>query len=684
MLDADRFASGSRVAADPRDVDAPQQDARPLAPAELAWAALLPCALAAVAAILLLGPPLGHALSSPGADALWPATWWAAQGRPEPVEYGRYVLALLAPLALAAAVLAGARRPPRLRPRTIRAVVAAGQAGLLALVAVAVLGQRNAIPAGRQQEELLDTTMLVVAAVLVLAALLAMRSAGAGAAVARIARERPWLRIACAAVAVAVAATWLLEAIQTDRLVEDLGQMNWTLTDPFAVLNGHDPLVDYRLVYAKLLPYPAALALLAFGTNAFVYTLFMTALSLLALVAAYAVLRRVAGSSLLALGLFVPLVAMSDMRHMMLVPAMWPMRYGGAFLLAWLVARQIDGDRPRRLWTLFAVAGVVSVNQLDFGIAALLACVAALLCARPPRSPRDVLRLAGGVGGGVLVAVAAVSLLTLARAGSLPRLELLLEWPRIFTNLGWFSMPMPNVGLHLAIYATFAAAIAVAAVRVARGAEDRLLTGMVAWSSVFGLLAGGYYAGRSDDMKLAAMFAAWSLALALLTVVCVRSLAARGWRSPTVAELLVLYGFALSICTIGQLSSPPALIRRLTAAAPPVQYRPLAKQFIAPHVTRGDKVAILLPEGPRLAYELGLDNVAPYQSQNAIVTRRQMQTLLDVLEREQIEEVFMPVPGASLLREVSSAPEHVRRLQAVGFTVGAASNGMLELHRSRD
>ncbi len=35
---------------------------RALAPGEAAWVALVPCALVALGAILLLGPPLGHLL----------------------------------------------------------------------------------------------------------------------------------------------------------------------------------------------------------------------------------------------------------------------------------------------------------------------------------------------------------------------------------------------------------------------------------------------------------------------------------------------------------------------------------------------------------------------------------------------------------------------------------------------
>jgi hypothetical protein len=655
---------------------------RALTPAEIAWAASIPCALLTLAAIVVLGPPLGHALLRPGSDALWPPTWAIAQGQPEPVEQGRFLLAVLAPPLYALAVLAASRRPPRLHPQAIRAIVWSGQVGALAFVVLAVLAQNGVVPAGREVSAYFGTRMFEVAAAIVAATLLVMRRERVRERIAHLALERTATRIACAAIAVAFSATWLIEGLDTDRLAEGAGVMDWTLNDAFAVLNGHDPLVDYHLVYAKLLPYPAALALLAFGKNGFVYTLFTTVLSVFALLAVYALLRRLVRSSLLALGLFAPFVALSDTGHTMILPAMWPMRYGGAYLLAWLTARHLDGARPRRAWIVFLVAGVVTINDLEFGLAALLASAAALLCARPPRSARDLARLAGSLAAGLLGAIGLVSILTLARAGALPKPSLLLEWPRIFTNLGWFSIRMPTLGLHLAFYASFVAALGVAIVRLARGAQDTLLTAMLAWSGIFGLAAGGYYAGRSDEIKLESIFSTAAFALVLLTIACVRALAARGWRAPTLAELLVLLGFALSICMLTLLPPPGPLIARLTRHQPAAWYRPLAERFIRPHISPGQKVAILLPEGFRLAYELRLDNVSPYPFQDAIVTRHQMQTLIDALERERVTEVFMPAPGYKVLVEAEAAPEQVQRLREVGFERGASQPGMLELRRS--
>lgn len=655
---------------------------RALTPAEAAWVGLVPCALVALVAILLLGPPLGHLLVRPGGDALWPPGWWEARGQPEPVKQGRFALAVLAPLLPIAVVAVNARRPLRMRARTIRAVADASQAALLAYVAVMLLAQRNVLDAGRHLEAVFSVGMLALAAAIAAAVAIAPRADRIRDAVARLARERLTTRVACVAIAAGFASVWLLEAIETDRLVEDHSLMTWTLNDVFAVLNGHDPLVDYHAIYAKLLPYPTALVLLAFGTTGFVYTLFMAVLSILALLAVYAVLRRIVHSSLFALALFAPFVALSDWRHTMIMAEMWPARYGGAYLVAWLTARHLDGRRPQRAWPLFTVAALVVVNDLEFGLAALLAVVAALLCARPSRSVRAAASLLAALAVGLLAALAAVSALTLARAGTLPHLGLLVEWPRVFADLGWFSLPMPPLGLHLAIYATLAGTLLVAVVRVARSADDVLLTGMLAWAGVFGLLAAGYYAGRSDESKLAAMCSAWAFALALLTIVCARALSARRWRAPTVAELLVLFGAGLAVSQLGQLVSPRMLIDRLTAPAPPPRYRPAAEQFIARHVSRGQRVAILIPEGFRLAYELGVDDVAPYGNENAIVTRRQMQALIDVLARQRVGELFLPVPGVRLLGEIEAAPEQLERLLGAGYAIGDSSGGIVELRRT--
>ena len=336
------------------------------------------------------------------------------------------------------------------------------------------------------------------------------------------------------------------------------------------------------------------------------------------------------------------------------------MRYGGPLLLAWLTARHLNGERPQRAWALFVVAGLVALNNLEFGVGALVGTLAALACRPSARSRSALRRLAVEVGAGLLGALLLVALMTLVRSGALPRLGLLFEFPHLFGVLGLAELPTPLAGFHLVVYATLAGAIVVAAVRVARREADVLLTGMLAWSGVFGLLAGSYFMGRADPLKLAALFPAWGLALALLVVVALRALAARDWRRPSLAELLVLFGFGLMVCSLAQAPSPSHELRRLRPAnAEAIYEQPDAHRLVGRSTHAGEHVAILIPMGHRIAYDLELVDVAPYAFLDEMVTREQFRTLLDAMRDQRAHKLFV------LSDHLAAA--HRRALARAGF-----------------
>jgi hypothetical protein len=667
---------------------------------EIAWVALLPFAAVAILAIAFLGPAIGDLLLTHTSDHLWPRTWWETRGHPEPVKHGRFLIAALAALLFAAVILAGARWRPALPRPVTRTLVLASYALVLALVAISVLHQNATYYPKEEPNQdpippIFGVWRVLVAVTLVLICVALLRRGGRVARFAVFARNSRRVRWMVLALVAAVIATLALKALNSDRSL-GVGFLNlpWTLNDAVAVLDGRTPLVNYDPIYAKLLPYLSAPVLSAFGATTIVFTAFMAVLVALALVAVFAIFWRVTRSPLFACALFVPFAATSDIStpiglgldagketSAMMLASLWPMRYGGAYLLAWLTTRHVDGCRPRSSWILFLVGSVVAVDDLEFGIGALTATVAALLCARPPSSLRDVRSLLANVAGGVLGALALVTVITLVHSGQLPNFGLLFEWPRIFTTLGWFSMPLPTWGLHLVVYATFAAAVAVAAVRLAHRDDDVLLTSMLAWSGVFGLSIGGYFVGRPDVIKLTGMLSAWSFALSMLTVACVRSLAGRGWPRPALPQLLVLFGFALSVSSLAGLSPPQEQIRRLTTRTPKPTYLATAERVIGEQTRHGEKVVVLLPMSYVITHKLGLHNVAPYAFMNAIVTESQMTRLVNMLRREDVRTVFIPAPDSYLLNEGDSEFAQLRLLEAVGFPQQSTAAGIVELKR---
>jgi hypothetical protein len=634
-----------------------------LTPAEAAWIALLPCALLTLASIVVLGAALGHLLLEPGAEGFWPELLV----NPQPAQHGRFLVALIGPPLLAAAVLASSRpqlaAQPRLPPTTIHRAVLAGQLGTVAFVAACLAAQNNVLLSADfthwPHRAYFTWPTLVVALAAPALLLWLLRGRQLADTVRRRARETPTRRAVCLALATLYVAVWMLTAIDLDSSIGNTseavsGQLMAPLGEAFGVLNGRTPLVDLHVQYGQLWAYLAAAPMSLFGATIGSYTIVMASASGLAMLGVYAIFRRVVRSSLIALALFVPFLAtacftiigpLSDRYGPQNIFMLWPIRYAGPFALAWLTARHIDGAAPRRVWLLFVVAGLAAVNNPDFGLAGAIATFVALAGAASLRSWRAAGRLAAQAAGGVALGVAAFALLTLLHSGALPKPALLFEFARIYGIGGWGQDPMPELGLHLAIFLTFAAALVLAAVRVASRGGDPLLTGMLGWIGAFGLLASLYFAGRAHPMALIDFFAPWAFAVVLLLIVVVRALDGRSWRRPTLPELAVLSAFGLVVCSLPQVPAPweqVARIRDRTAAtvfqrslpdgtSAPVFAPHDAERFVAATTRPGERVAIVTPLGHRVAYDAGVTNVSPYVSLASMSTQRQLRRTIDAL-----------------------------------------------------
>jgi hypothetical protein len=629
---------------------------------EIAWLAVVPCTVVVVVAILLLGPPLGGLLFRTESPAFW--EWIGHPPHPEPTENARYVLSLAGPLALTAAIVLGARgwqggeRPLLFRlsvgRRTSEALVVAFVVACVVVQHTMTYGADYGGPLRRVYFTAATLGAAVLLAVLLAAA---VHSRGLGARAAAWVRERSSLRLACAGLALLVTATWLLTAIVWNRSAGGSNSavsasMPFWLDETYAVLDGRTPLVNFTAQYSYLWPYVAALAMSAFGTTLGGFTTTMAIASGAVLLSVYGIMRRVVRNSVGAVALYLPFLATGF--FMELGPltnrygpsnllSEFPMRYGGPYLLAWLVARHVDGARPRRSLLLFAVAGLVALNNTEFGVAALGATLAALLWTRPDRSRRAVGRLLGACIAGVAGALAIVSVLTLLRAHALPQLGMLLTFAHIYGVVGWALLPMPTLGFHLVIYVTFVAAIVVATVRAVGRQDDVLLTAMLVWTGVFGLGAGSYFAGHSHPEVLIDLFSIWAFTIMLLLVAAVRSIRARPSRLPTIAEFAVLVGVGIAVCSIAQTPTPWSQVARIRehSTATPFWVRTAFERFVRRLTVPGEHVVILLTPSHKLAYDVGVVNVAPYVGNDSIPLERQLEQTLDIAEREHALKLFL-------------------------------------------
>ena len=620
------------------------------------WTAAVPTAVVVLLAMVLLGPPLGELLPG-GHVRFWSTILWFVH--PESTEQARYLLALTAPVVLVALTVWLAHRP-------LLRTGAVTQGWATAIEVLAVVGlllslvlQRTAVftisHALRPHIAYFTWSSLFAAAAIALAIASVARREQAVDRIGRWTAESPHRALAAGAVAVVAVAITVLPAVAPDASirsasVEFVAHARFTYDETAAILDGRTPLVDFAAQYASLWPYATALAIWPFHGSFGVWTVSMAVLIAVALLAVFALLRRIAGSALLALALFLPLMATSAFRlHDETVARFslvnyfgtMPLRYAGPFVLAWLVARHIDGVRPRHGHVVFAVAGLVAVNNPEFGIPALGATIAALLiCERPSR--RRVRALAVELVLGLAVAAGLVTALTLIRTGALPDPSLAFRYTRLFASSGFAMVPIhPQIGMSTIVYLTYVAAIGTATVLALRRVRERTLIGMLAWSGVFGLGIGSYYVGRSIAEALVNMFPAWALAVTLLTVVVVRGLAGGRARWPRPIELACLFGFGLLVCSLAQTPSPVAQGRRIASDARPFFRHPPAESFVAAHSRPGERIVVIASLGHRTAFNLGVDDVTPYTGSESIQTEEQLDDTLESLRAAGGYKVFV-------------------------------------------
>ncbi|MGI8802688.1 MAG: hypothetical protein ACR2KV_11030, partial [Solirubrobacteraceae bacterium] len=283
-----------------------------------------------------------------------------------------------------------------------------------------------------------------------------------------------------------------------------------------------------------------------------------------------------------------------------------------------------------------------------------------------------------------VVGVAATATVVVAvlwlRTGRLIEVGRLTRYAQLFGRAGFGEVPTPTIGLHFVMYATFVAALVLAALRHRRDAADPELTGALAFAGVFGLGAGSYYMGGSNPSQLIGVFSAWALAAALLALLALRAVAARrldpAERAPLFAVAAALVMFGLLATAITQIPAPWTQLRRIDARAAAHPYdRAAASAFVRRTAAAGEHVVVLEELGPLVAYRAGVENVSPYSEIWAVWSHEQLAEILSALRRARGTRFYLGRAGADPGIPVALAAAGFRRV-----AVDAAS-GLTEWQR---
>ncbi len=660
---------------------------------DFAWLGLAITALVLLACLLWLAPPLSHVLypgssfdffSGPGASGLL---------KPEHVEGTRFLLAVAAPILLSIAILTRVRS--RTNPGPDAGVIAVQLSGLI--LVIWCLAEQKSAPDPFPASWGFDPAILPLWSLL-LGSLTGVALTVVALRVPERSLPRAWLTSERSGLALAIAgaltALWLLPAVVTNANIGGaqetvMGHLPYQFEEYLAAVNSRTPLVNFIAQYDSLLPLLLAPVLSTVGASITSFTILMALLSLGALLAVYAIFELVTERTWAALALYLPLLAISlypiidqvgKLTYNANVYSILPGRYFGPLVLGWLCARHLRRERPAP-WLIFAVSGLVVLNNVDFGLPALAATVAALWLGSDNRQhARDRLRrLSSAALGGLLTALALISLTTLLRTSSLPDLSLLLYFPRLFAQQGFGLLPMPELGLHVVLYLTFSAALLTASVRHVSGAANRPLTGMLGFAGILGLGAGSYYAGRSAASNIISLFPVWGLAVALLAWVSLGALRSarldRARRHRVVLPAMAaLAAFATMATAAVRFPVPWRQIDRLASSdgtpCPASESSASAcrdwsigryensapESFVRARTRPGESIEILGGFGHGIAEDAGVVDVTPFTAPS-IVTAQQLERALGALQDDHGCKVF----------SFGSFPEYKSYLRRDGF-----------------
>jgi hypothetical protein len=592
---------------------------------------------------------------------------WDQRCAPEPVEQTAYVLAVAVPVVLMCSAIVLLRLARVFEREERRALWVAAAAVVAQLLLVGCVGYALAYESEHPWAVPLHRVMPAqTVLVLCLAGWLALRWQPLSWK-ARWASARPVLS-KWPGLAWLVAAGWavvrLLEQVFTDRDAVQMPSVEgvhlpFQMGEFAAAANGRVPLVDFHSQYVNLLGLLLRPVFSLTGFNITTFTSAMAALSLVGFWLIYRVFVRVTGSSWVGLLLFVPWLGVSLVNmepdgsgrmSAFSYYAVGPMRYLGVFVLAYGTAYYLAAPRLRRLVVVSCVAGLVVLNNLDFGVPAAAGLWASALLFPPPGQTgiRQALRASGVVVGGVALAFAVCWVVARLTWGSWPHAGALIEYQRAFAVLGFFMLRMPQVGLYWAVYATFMVAVLYAVfVRFSESAaafpcRRRLSVGMLAYGGVAGLGSGAYYVGRSHPAVLVALYPAWAFAAALLAHRVVGDVRAaeqsrreRGYSVYAIPAAAVLglwcwlLPFVLEVPVVrGQISR---LVYRRGGLVDLWPER--AASLINTYVHKGEATVILYRDAHWLALRASVNNLCPFADPDSVLLKAQLDPVFESIGR---------------------------------------------------
>ncbi|MFN2476111.1 MAG: hypothetical protein ABR526_07210 [Chthoniobacterales bacterium] len=556
--------------------------------------------------------------------------------QPETLEHIRYVLAITsAPIAFAAAFLCLRRLKPG---PLVEWMAIAGQATLALVIAYAVYAEEYVY--------FKPGTFLFAVGMAVMLYVAACRY-GASACTKlthAITCLPPPVAIS---IAVLVTMAFLSPSVMRDaevylRSIVIWEHLEYTAGEYFGIATGKTPFVNFFPQYNSLLPILVAPVFRLAGYTLLNFTTVMVLLSLLGLLSIFFVFVKLTRSSSVALAYYLPILAFGFYGPFSYF-AVWPMRYVWPMVCFAVLAWAISKPALWRWGVLGALAGSGAINNLDFGVPALAASVAAIFLSRT----QNTIKAVSGFAVGGVASVLFIEIALYARSGQLPDLSQAATFSKIFGAYGFAMLPWPYAGLYWVVCLTYLLCLFVAVISWLRRENDALYAGVLAFIAVFGCGSLMYYVGRSHPHVLLALFVPWAIAAMLLLHGFVSDFQ-RTWLSRSAylsafPGLLLIFHYTFFAAQLGP-NVDPVLAQSQwfhRKDAERARGQKGLRSFILRNVAPSTPTVLAFPMGSKIAGKNNLRDVFPFAHPGAIILKAQAEQLQKAITSNGVNKVFV-------------------------------------------
>lgn len=482
------------------------------------------------------------------------------------------------------------------------------------------------------------------------------------------------IKVIAIGIAIALIILGLLPSIFTDFNIRYASttiqyHLPFTMEEFSSVYFGHTPLVNYFPQYQNLFPIIFSPFFKVFGLSITTFTFLMTSLSALGLLFTLLILIRFTKESVSACLLFIVFLTASfypvspyldgplERNYFFNYFAFSPLRTFGTWLVFLLFTNYILQRSRMNLIILFVTASLILINNVEFGIASLVAASIGTLLSEENKlvpSFKTISKILLTISLSFIFSLILYSLIIYLRSGDFPDFNSFLSYQLVFAKLGFDMLPMPILGIHFFIFLTFGAAVAfsILCLAVPQSVERKIRLAIILFSGVMGFGTSVYFVGRSHELVLPSLFSYWMFTLCLLfgdiSLIWRNSISKLCFKFKLIYIIptkTIIFMFCIFIPHTFDYVPLASQIERFTSRDNELRNAQESfSQYIKLHNQEKHSLMVIFPYGHQISHGAGFYNEFPFANQTSLLLKSHALKVVSIINKKNIRKIFGNIP----------------------------------------